>query len=122
MGSINSYQDLLVWQKAMDLAVDFHKLTRRFPREEQFALSAQLRRAGISVPSNIADGHGRKTTRDYIHFLSIARGSINEAETQLTLAQRFDYISPSLLSGSLEKTAEIGRMLNGLIDSLEKKL
>ena len=119
MGKIRSYRDLQVWQKSMDFAVEVHTLTRGFPKEELFLLTAQLRKSSISVPSNIAEGHGRRSTRHYVRFLAISRGSINEAETQLTLAERYDYISPSLHDGLIEKSGEIGRMLNGLIDSLE---
>lgn len=121
MASIKCYRDLVVWQKAMDLAVDIHALTGNFPKEELFALTNQLKRASISVPSNIAEGHGRRSTKDYLRFLNISRGSLNELETQLTLALRYGYIDSSLHDQTLEKTAEIGRMLNGLIESLKNQ-
>jgi four helix bundle protein len=120
--TVKSYRDLLVWQKAMDLAVAIHPIALSFPKAELFGLTSQLNRAAVSVPSNIAEGHGRRTTGDFIHFLSIARGSLNEVETQITLASRYDYIPDPVHDQLLETTAEVGRMLNGLIDSLERRL
>ena len=115
-------RDLLVWQKAMDLCVEVHNATLTFPKQELFGLSAQLNRSVVSVPSNIAEGHGRRTTPDFIHFLAITRGSLNEVETQLTLAMRYHYISQTDHDDLLERCGEVGRMLNGLIDSLERRL
>lgn len=120
--SVKSYRDLVVWQKAMDLAVAIHPIALSFPKAELFGLTAQLNRAAVSVPSNIAEGQGRRTTGDFIHFLSIARGSLNEVETQVTLASRYDYISDTVHDHLLEVSAEVGRMLNGLVDALEKRL
>jgi four helix bundle protein len=120
--TVKSYRDLLVWQRAMDLAVSIHPVALSFPRAERFGLTSQLTRGATSVPSNIAEGHGRRTTGDFIHFLSIARGSLNEVETQITLASRYGYISDAVHDKFLEATAEIGRMLNGLIEALEKRL
>ena len=119
---IQYYRDLLVWQKAMDLCVEIHNATLAFPRHELFGLSAQLNRSVVSVPSNIAEGHGRRTTPDFIHFLSITRGSLNEVETQLTLAMRYGYLQATDHDALLEYCGEVGRMLNGLIDSLERRL
>lgn len=116
-----SYRDLLVWKKAMDLAVEIHPIALSFPKVEMFGLNSQLNRCSVSVPSNIAEGQGRRTTGDFIHFLGIAQGSLNEVETQLTLALRFDYIPEIVHDQLLEKSAEIGRMLNGLIDALEQR-
>ena len=119
---IQYYRDLLVWQKAMDLCVELHNVTLTFPKNEVFGLTAQLNRAMVSVPSNIAEGHGRRTTPDFIHFLSISRGFLNEVETQLTLAMRFHYLSETDHDNLLERCGEVGRMLNGLIDSLERRI
>jgi four helix bundle protein len=119
---IQYYRDLLVWQKAMDLCVEVHNATLTFPKHEIFCLSAQLNRSVVSVPSNIAEGHGRRTTPDFIHFLSITRGSLNEVETQLTLAMRYGYMQATDHDALLEHCGEVGRMLNGLIDSLERRL
>ena len=120
--NVQSYRDLLVSQKAMDLCVEIHNVTLTFPKQEIFGLSAQLNRAMVSVPSNIAEGHGRRTTADFIHFLSIARGSLNEVETQLTLAMRFHDLPETDHGALLDSCGEVGRMLNGLIDSLERRL
>ena len=120
--TVKSYRDLLVWQKAMDLAAAIHPVALSFPKAEMCGLTSQLNRAATSVPSNIAEGHGRRTTNDFIHFLSIARGSLNEVETQITLANRYNYITAAVHDHFLEQSAEVGRMLNGLIDALEKRL
>jgi len=119
---VQSYRDLLVWQKAMDLCVEIHGAAMLFPKQEIFGLTAQINRAVVSIPSNIAEGQGRRTTADFIHFLSIARGSLNEVETQLTLAMRYGYLPASDHDALLEPCFEIGRMLNGLMDSLERRL
>lgn len=119
---IQYYRDLLVWQKAMDLCVEVHHAALVFPKQEIFGLSSQLNRSVVSVPSNIAEGHCRRTTPDFIHFLSISRGSLNEVETQITLAMRHNYISQTDHDELLERCGEVGRMLNGLIDALERRL
>ena len=120
--SVHYYRDLLVWQKSMDLCVEVHNATLVFPKQELFGLSAQLNRSVVSVPSNIAEGHGRRTTPDFIQFLSISRGSLNEVETQLTLAMRYHYITEADHDELLVRCGEIGRMLNGLIDALERRI
>ena len=105
----------------MDLAVKIHPVALSFPKVEMFGLTSQLNRAATSVPSNIAEGQGRRTTGDFIHFLDIAKGSLNELETQVTLALRYDYIPDSVHDHLLESSAEVGRMFNGLIDALERR-
>jgi four helix bundle protein len=120
--NVKSYRDLLVWQKAMDLAAEVHPVALSFPKTEMFGLTSQLNRAATSVPSNIAEGHGRRTTADFIHFLSIARGSLNEVETQIILASRYDYIPDTVHDHLLQLSSEVGRMLNGLMDALERRL
>ncbi|NJM52319.1 MAG: four helix bundle protein [Blastocatellia bacterium] len=117
---INSYQDLLVWQRAMDYVVICYELTKDFPKEELYGLTSQLRRCAVSVPSNIAEGHGRNTRGEYIQFLGIARGSLKESETQVILASRLKYISESQTSETLLKSKEVGSLLGKLINSLKK--
>ncbi len=118
---VNSYRDLIVWQRAMDLVVTAYRLTKRFPVEERYALVQQVRRSAVSVPSNIAEGHGRNHLGDYLRHLSIARGSLMELETQLLIAGRMAYIGRVDGDGILEKSAEVGRMLSGLIRTLQEK-
>ncbi len=119
--AIRSYQDLIVWQKAMDLVEATYTATRPFPREELYGLTSQLRRAAVSIPSNIAEGHGRQSTREYVQHLSIARGSLNELETQVLLARRLDYLNESQLTHIMSVAAEVGRLLSGLTNSLTAK-
>ena len=119
---IASYRDLIVWQKAMDYAELVYRLTRRFPREELFGLTSQLRKASASIPSNIAEGHGRRAGKEFIRFLLIANGSLRESETQLPLAERLRYVEASATSQARELAEEIGRCLSGLIGSLKKRL
>jgi four helix bundle protein len=120
--TVTSYHDLIVWQKAIDFVVDTYRLTGQFPRTELYGLMAQLQRAAVSIPSNIAEGAGRGYTREFIHHLCISRGSLYEAETQIIIAHRLDYASGEDIKPHLRMVAEIGKMLNGLITSLERKL
>jgi len=115
------YSELVVWQRAMDLVTDIYKFTALFPSEERFGLSSQSRRAAVSIPSNIAEGHGRKSTGAYINYLSIAFGSLMELETQIQIAVRLSYVSENEVVILLAKTDEIGRMLSGLKRSLTEK-
>ncbi len=119
---IESYQKLAVWQKSIDFVTYIYNITQIFPKEEAYGLTAQMRRAAISIPSNIAEGRSKRSTRDYLRFLSISYGSLAELETQLIIAEKLRYITPEIQEQMLMKTAEIGRMLNGLIKGLEKKL
>jgi four helix bundle protein len=118
---INGYRDLLVWQRAMDLVIEACGLTKRFPSEEKYALAQQLRRAAVSVPSNIAEGHGRKHLGDYVRHVSIARGSLMEMETQLLIAGRMGYMSNGEEEHVIAQTSEVGRMLSGLLRALTKR-
>ncbi|MEN6458335.1 MAG: four helix bundle protein [Thermoguttaceae bacterium] len=120
--AVQHYRQLIAWQKAMDLVEAAYRTTNRFPKAEVYGLVSQLQRAAVSVPSNIAEGQGRSTTRDFLHFLSMAQGSLMELETQITIAKRLGYIEESLESSLLEAAAEVGRLLNGLCNSLNKKL
>jgi four helix bundle protein len=117
---MESFKELEVWQKAINLVVDVYQLTKALPPEEKYGLAAQMQRAAISIPSNIAEGWGRGSTKEYIQFLLIARGSLMELDTHLIISQRMRYFSPenkSLKKGEKD-LEEIGKMLNGLIKSL----
>ncbi len=115
------YSDLVVWQKAMSLVTEVYKITATFPNEERFGLVSQVRRAAVSIPSNIAEGHGRKSTGAYLNHLSIAYGSLMELETQTQIATRLNFIQEDNATALLNKMDEIGKMLTGLKNSLSKK-
>lgn len=115
---MDSYQDLIVWQKSMQLVKEVYTLVKTLPKEEQFALSDQMRRAVVSIPSNIAEGYGRNSTNDYIRFLNIARGSKYELNTQIQICVMLNYISKEKAATALELSEEIGRMINALIKKL----
>ena len=110
---IRDYRDLLIWQKAMDFTLEVYLLTKQFPREERFALTSQLRRSSVSVPSNIAEGHARQGN-EFASYLSIARGSLAEAETQLLLAAKVGYIHREEINKALGLAEEIKRMAASL--------
>jgi four helix bundle protein len=110
-----TYRDLKVWQAAIEMVPEVYCLTRGFPREEVYGLTSQLRRAAVSVASNIAEGKGRSSDRELLYFLSNAKGSLFEMETQVMIAERLDYLSHSQSEHLLPKTAEVGRLLNGLM-------
>jgi len=118
---LTSYKELKVWQKAYQLCLGIYKLTRAFPKDEKYNLTSQIRRAAVSLPSNIAEGYGRRTTPDYIRALYIAYGSICELETQIMLSGDLGYISAQSLEPFLENLHEVERMLKALIKSLENK-
>lgn len=120
MGQINSYRDLEVWQVAMDLADAVYDLTRDFPDDERFGLTQQIRRAAVSIPSNIAEGHGRMHGKEFMRFLRIANGSLKELETQLILAGRREYMTRDAAQPIWEMTQRCGKMLRALIKSLDK--
>ncbi len=114
-----SYKDLIAWQKAMHLVTDIYRATATFPREEIYGLTSQVRRAAVSIPSNIAEGQGRLSKKDFNHFLSQARGSLMEIETQLQIAQNLGYLDEKNTHVLLQGCAELGRILNGLMSSLQ---
>jgi four helix bundle protein len=120
MGGRN-YQDLLAWQKAMDLVELVYSATRSWPKEEIYGLTSQIRRAVVSVPSNIAEGQGRTSSKEFLHHLSIAHGSLREVETQAFIAQRLCYLSPDLAERILMATAEVGKLINGHSRSLAER-
>jgi four helix bundle protein len=111
------YKDLIVWQKAMALVTDVYRATQPFPKEELFGLTSQMRRAAVSIPSNIAEGQGRLTQGEFRQFLGNARGSFAELDTQLLIAQNLGYLKES--AQLFDELAEVGRLLNGLLSSLE---
>ncbi len=119
---LRNYKDLVVWQKAYSLCLDVYKLTKQFPDEEKYGLTSQIKRAAVSIPSNIAEGYGRKTTKEYIQFLYIAYGSLCELETQLMLAKDLKYSRNMKEDTHVENLREVERMLKSLIKSLEKKI
>lgn len=115
----SNYKELKVWQKAMDLTVEVYKLVKLLPKEETYALSDQMRRAVVSIPSNIAEGQGRNSDKEFIQFLSIARGSLWELETQIEICLRIGHIDQSLATDTNNLIAEISKMLNALSNSLK---
>ncbi len=117
---IRSYRDLEVWQRGVDLVELIYKLTPSFPSEEKFGLTAQIRRAAVSIPSNIAEGWGRDSTKEYVRFVRIARSSLFEVETQLIIAHRLGYLNEDELKTSLQETEVESRMLLSLIRSLKR--
>ena len=116
------YTDLTVWQKSMDLVAEVYRIVKLLPRDEQHALSSQMRRAAVSIPSNIAEGFGRASTKDYLHFLNIARGSAYEVETQLRICVKISYIQDKEIEKALGLLKEVKSMLNALISKLRNKL
>jgi four helix bundle protein len=117
---IKSYKDLIVWQKSMDLAVEIYRLTKGFPQDELYSLTNQIRRAVVSIPSNIAEGKGRNSKAEYLHFLSIAQGSLAETETQIELAIRLSYVTELQANKSIQLHNEISKMLAVLYTKLSE--
>ncbi len=115
---IKSYRDLEVWKKAMDLVVMCYQMTRKYPRSEIYGLTSQLQRAAVSVPSNIAEGHQRWHSKEFLYHLSIAYASLAELETHAEIARRLNYIAEDQTNDLLAQTAEIGKMINGLRKSI----
>ncbi|HNR30118.1 MAG TPA: four helix bundle protein [Candidatus Hydrogenedentes bacterium] len=115
------YRDLKVWQSAMDLVVQVYKVTARLPRREVYGLAGQMRRAAVSIASNIAEGNGRESTRGYIHHLSFAHGSVAELDTQIRICERLDYLDESEAQANLKLCEEVGKMLQALQRSLRNK-
>ena len=115
------YRDLLVWQKGMALARDVYQLTRSFPSEEKFGLVSQMRRAAVSIPSNIAEGQARKSTGEFVQFISTAEGSLAELDTQVQLSVDLGFSDPTHVARVSDAVTELKRMLNGLRRSLLKR-
>lgn len=115
------YKDLVAWQKAMDLVTDIYRVTDTFPKREVYSLTDQIRRAAVSVPSNIAEGQAHYSHREFLHFLRHSAGSLAEVETQLLIAERIGYIDHPAIAPLIQKVHEVGRILNGLMSSLREK-
>ncbi len=115
---VKNYQELIVWQRSMDLVEHIYQVSRTFSREEIYGLTSQLRRAAVSIPSNIAEGQGRRTTADFLRHLSIAYGSLREVETQILIAARLRYPDSVTRDSAMNLAGEVGRLLNGLMTSL----
>lgn len=118
MGNVTTFKDLIVWQKAMELVKETYILVKKLPKEETYALSDQMRRAAISIPSNIAEGNGRKSKSEYIRFLDISRGSLYELETQIYIGVMLDFFDESETQEILLLITEINKMINSLITKL----
>ena len=117
---LKHFKELLVWQKSYKLCLKIYGIAPNFPSEEKFGLTSQIKRSAVSIPSNIAEGYGRKTTADYIRMLYISYGSVCELETQILLAGDLGFVEESVLDSLKDDIAEIERMLKALIKSLEK--
>ncbi|MDI1317469.1 four helix bundle protein [Flavobacterium sp.] len=117
---MNSYRDLIVWQKSMDLVTKIYQLITRLPNDEKFGLTSQIKRSAVSIPSNIAEGYGRNYKKDYSRFLQIARGSLYENQTQLEIAVNLSFIETDDLKEIKELSLEVEKMLNSLIKKLEE--
>jgi four helix bundle protein len=115
---LSTYRDLIAWQKSVELVTNIYDATSKFPREEMFGLTSQLRRCAASVPSNVAEGQGRAIKGEFVQFLSHARGSLFELETQLLIAGNTGYLSPEVRGHLGSQTEEVARILNGLLTSL----
>jgi four helix bundle protein len=113
-----TYKDLVVWQRAMDLVTEIYRSTEAFPKQEIYGLSSQIRRAAVSIPANIAEGQGRLTPGEFRQFLGYARGSLLELETLIVVAGNLRYLNPAQVTDLSNHTAEVGRILNGLLNSL----
>ena len=116
--TIKTYKELVVWQKSMDLVCEIYKLTKLLPKEEAYGLCNQMQRAAVSIPSNIAEGQFRNSTKEFAQFLSISKGSVAELDTQLQICLRLNYLSNAKIQMAVDLCAEIGKMLNALISAL----
>ena len=118
--AVRNYSELIAWQKAMDLVEGIYAATKQFPKEEIYGLTSQVRRAAVSVPSNIAEGQGRKSINEFLYHLSVAYGSLREVETQILIAGRLHYLGLEEINRLSELSAEVGRLINGLSHSLTR--
>lgn len=120
MAEIKSYKDLLIWQKGIEIVCMTYKLVSAFPKDELYALSSQIKRSSVSIPSNIAEGYGRQSTQSYIQFIKIARGSLCELETQLLVAKKLDFVNDEKLFLELSnQIIEESKMINSFLNKLE---
>ncbi|HEY3417934.1 MAG TPA: four helix bundle protein [Armatimonadota bacterium] len=118
---MNTYRELKVWQTGIEMVESVYRLTKAFPADERFGLTSQLQRAAVSVPANIAEGWGRSRSGDYLHHLSIAKGSLMEVETHLVIALRLNFTSKEEAKSTWELAQETGKMLSALIASIKKR-
>jgi four helix bundle protein len=118
---VQSYRDLVVWKKSMTLVLDVYRSTQAFPKPETYGLVAQSRRAAVSIPSNIAEGQARLSTAEFKQSLGHARGSLMEVETQILISQELGYLERDQSESLLSSSAEVGRILNGLLNSLVRE-
>lgn len=118
--ALQSYQELVGWKKGIALVADVYRLTQRFPKEEMYGLTSQIRRAAVSIPSNIAEGQGRLSRGEFKQFLGHARGSVFEVESQILIARNLGYLNENDAATLLARIAELGRILNGLLKSLDR--
>lgn len=118
----SDYKELQVWQKAMDLVVEIYKISKLLPKEETYGISDQIRRAAVSIPSNIAEGQSRNSAKEFIQFLSIARGSLAELETQLLICTKVNILSEDNIAEAQNITTEVGKMIKGLMNKLNSQL
>lgn len=119
---VKQFRDLQVWQRAMTLARDVYRVTKAFPKEEMFGLTSQMRRAAVSIPSNITEGQGRLTDKSFVLFLGHARGSLYELETQAELAESLGFLKQEELGKLLSACSELGKMLHGLLNSMKEDI
>ena len=122
MSTITTYRDLEVWKEGVNISTEIYSITQSFPKSEIYGLVSQIRRSAISIPLNIAEGHGRKSTKSYISFLNIARGSINELETCFIIAFNLKYINGKYYNELMDRLNTLSKRLNSLVLSLNKKL
>ena len=118
----SDYKELQVWHKAMDLVVEIYKISKLLPKEETYGISDQIRRAAVSIPSNIAEGQSRNSAKEFIQFLSIARGSLAELETQLLICTKVNILSEDNIAEAQNITTEVGKMIKGLMNKLNSQL
>lgn len=119
MVKVKTYRDLIVWQKAMEMTVMLYQIASKLPKEETFALCSQMRRAAVSIPSNIAEGFGRNSKKEYLQFLYIAYGSVCELETQLMLCVRIEYLTEIEIQPLMDILTEIGKMITTITKKLK---
>jgi four helix bundle protein len=119
--TVKSFRDLRVWRAAMDLVEKIYRLTQTFPQQENYGLTNQLRRAAVSIPSNIAEGHAREHTKEYLNFLSVTQGSLTEVQAQIEIAGRLGYLNPSSLEDVLNDSIALSKELYALRNAIAKR-
>jgi len=117
---MGNFRELVAWQQSIDLVLEVYDGTRSFPKEELYGLTSQIRRSAVSIPSNIAEGQGRRSDGEFLQFLGTARGSLLELETQLLIASRLGYLPAPRSDSLLARIAELGRVLNGFMSALQR--